>query len=156
MRYLVGASILVGMCTLGCEPEVGKPCDSNQNGVLELVNVEAGTNDLVRHPLFENCTQRLCASTDGARPYCTKACESDIECAEAGEGFTCQVMLRFGVLGCTDYVPPDECSEEAGCDCMGPDGVISEAVIKYCGAPPEVIAKRDQDFGRPPFEAPVD
>lgn len=121
-----------------CEPEVGMPCSADEEYVLSRVEVEPGKNDLVRDINFENCTQFLCLSANGSRPYCTRQCETDLDCA--AEGFTCQEVVHFGPLACADWTPEQ--------DCVRPDGTPSEQPLRYCYAPPEVIEDRDRDFGR--------
>ncbi|MDP2344892.1 MAG: hypothetical protein Q8O67_28360 [Deltaproteobacteria bacterium] len=149
----LGATLVIAV---GCEPEIGLPCDPDQDKVLERVKVGAGTNDLVKDVAFDTCSTALCTSTDGSRPYCTKQCEADIECAEAGAGFTCQQVVDFGVLACQDFTPLDECPDDGSfpCDCINADGQPSEKPLKYCAASPAVIDARDVEFGRPPFVAP--
>lgn len=138
-----------------CEPEIGQPCDPNTDEVLSKVKVAPGTNDLVKDVSFNICSTALCASIDGSRPFCTKQCESDVECAEAGEGFTCQVVVDFGALACQDFTPAEECAEDGSppCDCITVDGP-SQLPLKYCAASAETIAARDAQYGRPVFEAP--
>lgn len=150
---LLAAASVIGA---GCEPEVGGICDPEEAKVLDRVKVLVGTNDLVRDVAFDNCTEALCTSTQGSRPYCTKSCESDLECAEAGEGFTCQQIVQFGELACFDYTPVNECAADGSppCDCITETGEPSTAVRKYCAASPETIAARDAEYGRPVFVAP--
>ncbi len=160
MRNLTVAFAVVSavLAATACEPEIGAPCDPNQNRVLERVKVQAGTNDLVRDVSLESCSQALCASTNGSRPYCTKQCEADIECAEAGEGFTCQSIISFGQLACIDFTPANQCGPNGDgqggfpCDCFTADGTPSDKLRKYCAASPETIAARDKEFGRPVFD----
>jgi hypothetical protein len=160
MRRFVRLALAVTSCAVvlstGCEPEIGLPCDSNQKEVLGKVQVKAGINDLVRDVSFDNCSQALCASVDGGRPYCTKECEADIECAEAGPGFTCQQVVTFGALACTDFTPADLCDADGNgdgfpCDCLDAEGQPSTRVKKYCSAAPGTLAARDEEFGRAPF-----
>ncbi len=144
---------------MGCEPNLGSPCDPNGDKVLERVQVQAGFNDLVRDVGLASCDQALCASVDGGRPFCTKQCESDIECAEAGDGFSCQEVVSFGLLACVDFTPDDQCDADGNgdglpCDCMDENGEPSSNLKRYCSAPPDVIAARDAEFGRQPFVAP--
>lgn len=144
---------------LGCEPNVGAPCDPDQAKVLQRVKVQPGTNDLVRDVFLDSCNQALCASTNGSRPYCTKQCEADSECAEAGEGFTCQAIVNFGLLACIDFTPAELCDADGNgdgypCDCADENGQPSSLPKKYCAAAPETIAARDDEFGRPVFVAP--
>jgi hypothetical protein len=151
------AAVMFGV--LGCEPNVGSPCDPNEEKVLERVRVRAGTNDLVRDVSLDSCDQALCASTDGSRPYCTIQCESDLECAAAGEGFSCQAIVSFGALACVDFTPADQCDADGNgdgfpCDCLDENGQPSTLVKKYCAASPATIAARDEEYGRPPFVAP--
>ncbi len=140
----------------GCEPEIGQPCDPNEAEVLDKVKIADGSgSDLVRDVSFDTCSTALCASTDGSRPYCTKQCESDIECAEAGDGFSCQQIVQFGILACQDFTPADECDDDGfPCDCLDADGQPSDQPLKYCAASPAVIDARDVEFGRPKFKAP--
>lgn len=127
--------------------------------MLERVQVQPGLNDLVRDVGLESCDQALCASTNASRPYCTKQCEADSECAEAGEGFTCQAIVSFGELACIDFTPVDACDADGNgdgfpCDCVDENGQPSTLVKKYCAASPETIAARDEEFGRPAFVLP--
>ncbi len=152
-------SLVPAVWAVGCEPNLGSPCDPNEAEVLEKVKVQAGTNDLVRDVGLDSCDQALCASVDGGRPFCTKQCEADVECAEAGDGFTCQEVVSFGELACIDFTPDDLCDADGNgdgfpCDCIDENGEPSSKPKKYCSAPPAVIAARDEEFGRPVFVAP--
>ena len=131
---------LIGAVSLGCEPEVGEPCGPSEEFVNSTVRQTGGTNDLVLDPRFENCTQALCLSTDGSRPYCTRTCTSDADCQ--ADGFICDQVIKFGSLACADFTPEHDCFQED-------DVTPSTAPITYCAAAsPDVITKRDQDFGR--------
>jgi hypothetical protein len=156
-RFIPFVLLPVLHVAVACESEIGLPCDGNTKEVLSKVDVKAGKNDLVRDVSFDNCSQALCASVDGGRPFCTKECEADSECAEAGAGFTCQAILNFGQLACVDYTPLEACDADGDgngypCDCFDADGVPSKKLRKYCAAPPEALAARDEEFGRPPFD----
>jgi len=173
--------VIVGVCALGslaCEPEIGGLCDPDPKKVADHIEVKKGTNNLVQDVELDNCSQGFCLSTDGSRPYCTKQCEGDIECAEAGEGFTCQAVINFGPLACQDFEQfaegssLDKCNEDGTCDagdetcqadvttnekvcgvpgkdCLtGDGGAFSSNPLKYCAASPDVIAARDKQFGR--------
>jgi hypothetical protein len=112
---------------LACEPEIGSPCDPDTKFVNDLVTQEPGTNNLVLDVRLDNCTQGFCLSTDGSRPYCTKRCEADIECAEAGAGFTCQEVVAFGPLACSDYEDPNEPRDgSSGATCSGGTGCTGD------------------------------
>lgn len=107
MRHLSPVVVTISiLCALGCEPEIGGPCDPDPKKVEKAVEQRQGTNNLVQDVSLDNCSQGFCLSTDGSRPYCTKECEADIECAEAGAGFTCQEVIAFGPLACQDYEDP--------------------------------------------------
>ncbi len=132
------AAVLVVAFAAGCEPEVGSPCGPPEL-VDERVVQEPGQNDLVRDLGFEACrSQGLCGSVDGSRPFCTKTCETDLDCG--AEGFTCGRLISFGALACEDWTPESDCVQE--------DGTPSERPTLYCQAPREVIEKRDCDWGR--------
>jgi hypothetical protein len=138
-----------------CEPEVGQPCDPNEEKVLDTVKVIPGSNDLVRDVGFDNCSNALCLSVDGSRPYCTKPCESDLECAEAGPGFTCQRVIDFGELACFDFIPEADCDPSGyPCDCAITENELSENPRRYCAAGRATIEARDVEYGRPPFVLP--
>ncbi|HEY1100771.1 MAG TPA: hypothetical protein VGF99_17660 [Myxococcota bacterium] len=157
MRLSLSLVAVVCALGMGCEPELGGICDPDENKVLTRVRVAAGINDLVRDVAFDNCDEALCASIDGSRPFCTKSCETDLECAEAGEGFVCQQIVQFGELACLDYTPPDQCPADGTppSDCITADGSPSTNVLKYCSASPSAIAARDELYGREPFVAPT-
>lgn len=147
------------MVLSACEPEIGSPCDPNQDKVLARVKVQPGTNDLVLDVALDSCSAALCASTDGSRPYCTKQCEADVECAEAGEGFSCQAIVAFGELACVDFTPAEACDADGNgdgypCDCVTVDGEPSALVKKYCSAAAATIDARDAEFGRTKFVVP--
>lgn len=131
---------------LGCEPEIGGICDPDTEFVNELVEQVAGTNNLVLDVRLDNCTQGFCLSTDGSRPYCTKRCEADIECSEAGAGFVCQEVVAFGPLACNDYEAPNEPqpgNEGSGAACSGGAGCSGDEIcfeepsehVDTCGIP---------------------
>ncbi len=158
---LLPVAMLGVMLILACEPELGSPCDPFQVKVLARVKVQAGTNDLVRDVALDSdsCSAALCASTDGSRPYCTKQCEGDAECAEAGEGFSCQAIVAFGELACVDFTPADACDADGNgdgypCDCVTVDGEPSVLVKKYCAAAATTIDARDAEYGRAKFVVP--
>ena len=135
------ASVLCLLVAMGagCEPEIGAPCSPDSAFVNSTVRQTAGSNDLVLDPRFDTCQQALCLSSDGSRPYCTRTCVSDGDCQ--ADGFTCQKVIDFGALACTDFTPER--------DCLQADGTPSAQPIKYCAAPTDVIVKRDQSYGRP-------
>jgi hypothetical protein len=133
--------------SLGCEAEIGSPCEPVAFS-KERVRSEVGSNYLIQNVGFENCSQALCLSTDGSRGYCTKECTSDLECAEAGAGFTCLAVISFGTLACTDWVDPKTCESGEQCDCLRADGTLSPNRRRYCAAPRDVIDARDVEFGR--------
>ncbi len=122
-------------CALGCEPEIGGVCDPDTDYVNQLVEQVPGTNNLVLDVRLDNCTQGFCLSTDGSRPYCTKRCQADIECAEAGAGFVCQEVVAFGPLACDDYEDPNEPQDgSSGSACAGGAG-CSDATESCFEAP---------------------
>lgn len=123
---------------LGCEPEVGMPCSDNAAYVGSVMQSEPDRIDLVRDINFENCTQLLCLSVDESRPYCTRSCETDLDCG--ADGFVCQRAVNFGPLACRGEDPARTCVES--------DGSASPQPISYCVAPRSVIEERDQQYGR--------
>lgn len=131
------AGLLLLTFGAGCEPEVGSPCGPKDFVDARVVQ-EPGQNDLVRDLGFEACKQGLCASVDGSRPFCTKSCETNLDCN--ADGFTCGRLVSFGQLACEDWTPEN--------DCVQPDGTPSEQPTLYCQAPREVIEKRDCDYAR--------
>lgn len=131
---------------MGCEPEIGSPCDDNEAEVDLLVPQKDGTNNLVQDVGFDNCSQAFCLSFAGGRPFCTKQCEADIECAEAGDGFVCADVVTFGPLACDDYEDPlapqdgtDPSGEacEADTDCTVADEIcfLVGDFANTCGIP---------------------
>lgn len=121
--------LVVMPLALACEPEIGGICDPDTAFVDQLVEQVPGTNNLVLDVRLDNCTQGFCASTDGSRPYCTKRCEANIECAEAGEGFLCEEVVTFGPLACDDYEDPNEPQEgSSGAACAGGTGCAGEEI----------------------------
>lgn len=123
--FLMGAGLVT---SVACEPEVGRPCGSD-DFVLDRVVVENDRNDLVQDLGFE-CQQGLCASVNGTRPFCTRRCETDLDCA--ADGFVCRQLINFGRLACQDWTADQDCTQE--------DGTPSESPILYC-APPQLDAK---------------
>jgi hypothetical protein len=117
----------------GCEPELGSRCSPDPD-VEKRVQQKAGSNDLVRDVNFESCTQLLCLSYDGSRPYCTRQCESDLDCD--AEGFLCGSVTEFSQLACSNY-------DEENQTCPRNDDGTIEQPIKYCYAPKTVIDARD-------------
>lgn len=143
LRILVRTFTLATLvaAAAGCEPEVGREC-GQESFVLDRVLVENDRNDLVQDLGFESCSQGLCASVNGTRPFCTRRCETNLDCA--AEGFECRELINFGRLACQDWTAERDCTQE--------DGSPSEAPILYC-APIQldakcVVGKRDCDFGR--------
>lgn len=147
-RLVTLLPFLVGFLTLGalgCEPEIGSPCDDNQAKVDELVPRVEGTNNLVQDVTLENCSQGFCLSFQGSRPFCTKFCEAEAQCAEGGAGFTCQEVVTFGPLACSDYedpLAPRPDVESSGADCGDggecPEGEVCFAAGDFegtCGVP---------------------
>lgn len=130
--------LATALFAMACEPEVGMPCSVDEPYVSSRVQQEVGSNDLVRDILFENCTQLLCLSSSGSRPYCTRTCETDLDCD--AEGFVCAQAVNFGPLACDGDDPNRTCVE--------PDGTPSPNPTRYCVAQPGVIESRDQEFGR--------
>lgn len=131
---------------MGCEPEIGSPCDDNEDEVNNLVPQRPGTNNLVQDVGFDNCTQAFCLSADGGRPFCTKKCEADIECAEAGEGFSCSADVAvFGPTACLDFEDPflpqpgsadpsgAPCAVSEDCTVEGEDCFIGGEFVDTCG-----------------------
>ena len=112
---------LISMLLAGfhCEPEVGMPCDDDRARVDALVDVAPGTDNLVSDVTLRNCTQALCLSSDGSRPYCTIECESDNACP-SDEGFRCVNASPFATSG-----PP-----------------------QVCAGSPDIIEARDEAMGR--------
>lgn len=147
-RLVTLPTILVGFLfvgALGCEPEIGSPCDDNQAKVDELVPRVEGTNNLVQDVTLENCSQGFCLSFQGSRPFCTKFCEAEAQCAEAGAGFTCQEVVTFGPLACSDYEDPllprpdvassgSDCAESTDCE-VGESCFPSGDFEGTCGVP---------------------
>lgn len=133
---LAVASLAVGT---GCEAEVGSPCSPDPS-LNERVLQEAGRNDLVQDLAFDNCSQGLCGSVDGSRPFCTKRCTTNLDCPA---DFECGQLISFGPLACQDYTEETDCV-------TGPNGTMSEDPILYCTATRSTIQIRDCDFGRDP------
>lgn len=136
--FVLASLSLSGLLLAACEPEVGMPCSANTEYVKDRVVQESGYLDLVRDINFENCTSLLCVSSDGSRPYCTRPCDTDLDCG--ADGFVCQQAVNFGPLACKD--------NEEFPTCIRPDGTPSENPQLYCVAPAEVIAERDKQLGR--------
>lgn len=124
----------------GCEPEIGSPCDDNEAKVNELVPQVDGTNNLVQDVTLENCSQGFCLSFQGSRPFCTKFCEADAQCAEAGPGFTCLDVVTFGPLACSDYedpLLPQPGTEPSGEECEVDTDCTQEGETCFPGGPLE-------------------
>lgn len=143
---LVGFFVAGTLGALGCEPEIGSPCDDNAALVDEVVARKDGTNNLVQDVTLENCSQGFCLSFQGSRPFCTKFCEADAQCAEAGAGFTCQEVVTFGPLACGDFEDPlkprdgtepsgEACESSTDCTVEGESCFLSGAFANTCGVP---------------------
>jgi hypothetical protein len=128
--------LFLGFAATACEPEVGRPCGP-ESFVNARMKQENGKNDIVQDIGFEACEQAFCASIDGSRPFCTRRCQTAIECPD---NFTCGRIVNFGRMACEDY------TEES--DCVQPDGTPSERPKLYCVAERQVIQQRDCDFNR--------
>ena len=128
--------------TIGCEAEVGMPCNNNPDVVDDLTSREPGTNVMVQNLSFENCSQLYCLSADGSRPFCTKRCQSALDCSgNTGEEWTCEQVVAFGQHACEDWTPERDCFQE--------DGVTpSDQPIRYCTTTAGTIAERDEQYGR--------
>lgn len=98
--------IIATLATTACEPEIGGLCDPDPQEVANAVAQVENTNNLVQDVQLDFCSQGFCMSTDGSRPYCTKVCQTDAQCAEAGPGFVCRETVTFGPLACTDWEDP--------------------------------------------------
>lgn len=85
---LTVALLVPVVCGFACEPEVGMPCDDDERELATLIAPTPGFDDVVRDVRFDNCSEALCASTDGSRPYCTVRCTGDGDCP-VDEGFAC-------------------------------------------------------------------
>ncbi len=140
LRTLIVVLGPIFLGTAACEPELGSPCDPSESVVNSRVRQEAGKNDLVQSVAFDNCTAALCASVGGSRPFCTRPCEQDSECAIDDPGFVCAPIVQFGSLGCRDF--------ETNVDCTDEDGTLSDAMNRYCTTTPEHIAERDVTYNR--------
>lgn len=145
--FLVSSLVCVALAS-GCEPEIGAPCSAREEEVNELVPQNEGTNNLVNNVQLENCSQAFCLSFQGSRPYCTKRCEADIECAEAGPGFTCSSdVVTFGPLACRDFGDPflpqpgspepsgETCESSEDCTVEGEDCFTGGDFAGTCGFP---------------------
>lgn len=147
MRFIVFSAVVA--LAVGCEPEIGGLCDPDKAKVNTKVPQEKGTNNLVQDVELDNCSEGFCLSTDGSRPYCTKKCAADGEClAEAGTGFTCQIIISFGPLACQDFEDPNKpkpgttpsntsCTDDSNCTapehCLG--AVAGTSGSGKCGVP---------------------
>jgi hypothetical protein len=164
MRLFVFFPVLVGVVFamlfgMGCEPEIGGLCDPDKAKVNAKVAQEKGVNNLVQDVELDNCSEGFCLSSDGSRPYCTKRCTADTEClAEAGTGFTCQIIISFGPLACQDYEDPSKPrpgvkSSLAKCttdtDCTTANETCLGAVANTSGSGQCGIAGRDCLTGPP-------
>lgn len=148
---LVPLAVAVVVGALGCEPEIGGLCDPDPAKVAKAIDVKKGTNNLVQDVELDNCSEGFCLSSGGSRPFCTKKCEADSDCTEAGPGFTCQVVLFFGPLACDDFEDPTKprkgttpsntaCAGDGDCTvtderCVGADGSANPPVEGKCFVP---------------------
>ena len=134
MRYAIALLLLSMASCAGCEPEIGSPCSDDTPFVNQNFTVEGAENKLQRNVNYTNCSQALCLSVQGSRPFCTKTCSTDLDCN--AEGFSCGEPILTGPFGCFDY-------EDNGDSCVG-----SEVPRRYCTADPGTIEKRDRDLNR--------
>jgi hypothetical protein len=144
VSYLIAPLVFAG--ALGCEPEIGSPCDPDDKLVASLLKPKKGTNNLVQDVRLDNCSQGLCASVDGSRGFCTVRCEDDLECTGAGAAFGCGKIIEFGPLACRDYDDKKDCLTEKDADTGAPE--FSKEPLLYCKASASAIEQRDVDYGR--------
>ena len=141
---VIGISFLAG-----CQPEIGRPCDNDPEIAKKLVDPDPEANILRRDPtqIFD-CEEPYCGSVRGSRGFCTKPCESDLDCAEANVGvdegnpyFVCGTLINFGPLACSDY--------EEKQSCINPDGTPrAKTAIQYClpaGEDPQKLREYDEN-----------
>ena len=145
---------VAGPLVLGCEPELGQPCSPDSDllkAEFSAARPRRGNNVLMRSVAFENCASTYCGATDFSRPFCTKRCESDLDCTgdlvAPAEGFSCEVLVNFGRDACQDWSPET--------DCQQPDGSFSELPYRYCVTTRRRIEQRDAEIGRAPEDVPV-
>jgi hypothetical protein len=92
----------------------------------------------VNDPGFENCNAFYCASTNGSRPYCTRRCESRLDCDPGGlpclpgkpcnrDNWACEVVIEFGVLACKSL------DESGTCELDPSTGKVADPA-QYCRA----------------------
>jgi hypothetical protein len=143
LSYLLAPALFLAV---GCEPEIGSPCDPDEKLVESLVKPKKGTNNLVQDVRLDNCSQGLCASIDGSRGFCTVRCEDTLECSGAGAAFDCGKIIEFGPLACRDYDDKKDCLTEEDPDTGAP--AFSEQPLLYCKAGASAIKQRDIDYGR--------
>jgi hypothetical protein len=128
-----------------CEPEVGSPCDPDDEFVAQALGQPTREqNRLVRDVRFDNCSQALCGAVDDSRGFCTIACASDGECPS--DGFVCAPIVRFGPLGCTDFSDETDCLTET--DPRSGEPALSRHPRTFCTASPDAIRARDVQSGR--------
>jgi hypothetical protein len=118
--------------------DLGLVCSVNAETTAR-VTVKEGSNDVVSDPGFENCDYFLCASTNGTRPYCTRKCESQLDCDPGGppcipgqacerDNWRCEVLIEFGALACKQIDP-----DTGTCPSDPATGKVRDPV-KYCRA----------------------
>lgn len=121
----------LALCAVACEPEVGGICDPDPDEVSRAVTQVAQTNNIVQDVQLDYCSQGFCMSTDGSRPYCTKVCQTDVQCAEAGAGFVCAETVIFGPLACSDWEDPlQEQPAKAGTSSLSPCAGSSDCPVE--------------------------
>lgn len=120
------------------QQDLGRECSADSTTVAR-VTVKEGSNDVVSDPGFENCDYFLCASTNASRPYCTRKCETQLDCNPLPvpclpgapcpmEDWRCEVLIEFGALACKQIDPATN-----GCETDPETGKVLDPV-KYCRA----------------------
>jgi hypothetical protein len=147
MRIQLSVAVaMCALCSLGCEPEIGAPCDDNKDDVAAAIEQSPGSNNLVQDVSLDNCSQGFCLSDHGSRPFCTIQCQADAECAVAGEGFICEAVISFGPLACIDFEDPTKeqpahegessfsaCTSDTDCTVAGEQCFLSGEHANTCG-----------------------
>ena len=93
LALLLGCLALIGACS---ELDVGAPCAAGEDDTTGTGSV-TGTSQSTINKQALDCRSRLCIKyKETSQPLCTKICDDDDDCPEAGDVETCAQVDNGG------------------------------------------------------------